>query len=483
MNTNTNLGSMLPLNCDLDKIAVIDLSKSAHSYSFKDIDQKSNAVARGLLLKNIKSGDKIAILADNSVDLISTFFGSMRAGIIPVLINTKLSDTQIKNILLDTESKLLFTDQQRKFSITTVNFENDFNNFLDSGDFEIYEPAEKDVAFIIYTSGSSGDPKGSALTHRGHTWAIKRNISYDSKWSHKSISLISAPLYHTNGLTTFEGAFASGATIVLLSKFNPLDCINAIEQYQVTTMFCVPTMMAMIIQEPCVKTSNLNSVKHIRSASSPFNESLLESVKQYFPNSKVLNSYGITEVGPSLFGPHPDGLPRPITSVGYPAQGIEYRLINGILHIKSPSMQISYCNDNTDDSLTEDGFFNTKDLFRIDTDGFYYFLGRVDDMFKCGANRVYPSEVQSIIESHPAVNSSFVIGVPDEIKGFKPYAFVVLKNGRHATQDDIKQHCLINGPAYQHPRQVWIIDQLPLTGSNKVDGQLLKDLAIKNLTN
>jgi acyl-coenzyme A synthetase/AMP-(fatty) acid ligase len=242
-------------------------------------------------------------------------------------------------------------------------------------------------------------------------------------------------------------------------------------------------MMAMVVQEPCVKTANLKSVKHIRSASSPFNENLLESVKQYFPNSKVLNSYGITEVGPSLFGPHPDGLPRPITSVGYPAQGIEYRLIDGILHIKSPSMQISYCNDNTDDNITEDGFFNTKDLFRIDTDGFYYFLGRVDDMFKCGANRVYPSEVQSIIESHPAVNSSFVIGVPDEIKGFKPYAFVVLKTGKHATQDDIKQHCLINGPAYQHPRQVWIIDQLPLTGSNKVDGQLLKDLAIKNLTN
>jgi long-chain acyl-CoA synthetase len=483
MNTNTNLGSILPLNCDLDKIAVIDLSKGSNSYSFKDIDQKSNAVARGLLSKNIKSGDRVAILSDNSINLISTFFGSMRAGIVPVLINTKLTNFQVENILIETKSKILFTDQQSKFNSETINFNNEFEKFLDHGDFKSYEPTDTDVAFIIYTSGSSGDPKSAAITHHGHLWAIKRNISYDSKWSHKSISLISAPLYHTNGLTTFEGAFASGATVVLLPKFNPLNCIKAIEEYKVTTVFCVPTMLSMIIQELCITTSDLTSVKQIRSASSQFNESLLVSIKEYFPNATVLNSYGITEVGPSLFGPHPEGLSRPITSVGYPVDEIKYRLKDNILQIKSPSMQLFNHNDCSNSFFTEDGFFNTNDIFKIDENGFYYFLGRNDDMFKCGANKVYPSEVQAILERHLSVNSSFVIGLPDDIKGFKPYAFVVLKTGKHTTEKELKEHCLSNGPAYLHPRRVWILDELPLTGTNKVNSRLLKDLAITNLAN
>jgi long-chain acyl-CoA synthetase len=480
MNTNTNLGSILPLNCDLDKIAVIDLSKESSSYSFKDIDQKSNAVARGLLLKNIKPGDKVAIFSDNSINLISTFFGSMRAGIIPVLVNTKLTEFQVEKILTETKSKILFTDQQKKFNFETINFNSEFEKFLDYGNFKSYEPTDTDIAFIIYTSGSSGDPKSAVITHRGHLWAIKRNISYDSKWSHKSISLISAPLYHTNGLTTFEGAYSAGATVVLLPKFNPLNCVKAIEKYKVTTVFCVPTMLSMIIEEQHIKIADLTSVKQIRSASSQFNESLLVSIKKYFPNATVLNSYGITEVGPSLFGPHPKGLPRPITSVGYPVDEIKYRLKDSILQIKSPSMQLFYHNDC---GFTEDGFFNTDDIFKIDENGFYYFLGRNDDMFKCGANKVYPLEVQAILERHPSVNSSFVVGLPDDIKGFKPYAFVVLKTGEHTTEKELKEHCLSNGPAYLHPRKIWVLDELPLTGTNKVNSRLLKDLAITNLAN
>lgn len=482
MKQNNNLGNILPLNCDLNKIAVIDLSKEPQSYSFRQIDQRSNAVARGLMLKNIKVGDRISILSDNSVNVVSTFFGAMRIGAIPVLINTKLTDSQIENILIETESKLLFIDQNKKFNIQSVDF-NNFEDFLNPGEIDSYIPTDTDIAFIMYTSGSSGAPKGSAITHYGHLWAVKRFVEHDAKWAQKRISLICAPLYHANGLTTFEGSFASGETIILLPKFDSLICIKTIEQYQVNTMFCVPTMMAMMIQDEYIKTADLTSLRHIRSASSHFSKKLLESVKKYFSNAVVLNSYGITEVGPGLFGPHPEGLPRPITSVGYPAQGIEYRIIDGILQIKSPSMMSSYYKKAAEDSLTEDGFFNTKDLFQVDENGFYYFLGRSDDMFKCGANRVYPADVESILDSHPTVNSSVVLGLPDDVKGSKPYAFVVLENGKHASEDELKQYCLANGPAYQHPRRIWFLDQMPLTGTNKVNNNKLKELAIKMLAN
>ena len=120
MQSTTNLGKILPSNCDLDKTAIIDLSSNSQSYSFRQIDQRSDAVARGLLSKQISTGDKISILSDNSASFISTFFGAMRIGAVPVLINTKLSDTQIEKILSETNSKLLFTDQNKKFIIETI---------------------------------------------------------------------------------------------------------------------------------------------------------------------------------------------------------------------------------------------------------------------------------------------------------------------------------------------------------------------------
>lgn len=481
MQLTTNLGKILPSNCDLDKTAIIDLSDDGRSYSFRQIDLRANAVARGLLLEQIEIGDKVSILSNNSVNFISTFFGAMRAGAIPVLINNKLADAQIEKILLETNSKLLFTDQNKKFITKTINFSNDFENFLDFGDIEIYNPLDSDIAFIMYTSGSSGIPKGAMLTHQGHLWSVKRNVNHDTMWSNKRISLISAPLYHANGLTTFEGSFAGGSTIVLMAKFQPADSIKIIERYRVNTLFCIPTMVSMMINEPSIKDANLRSIRHIRSASSHFSEHLLKSVSKYFPNAVVLNSYGITEVGPGLFGKHPNGLNRPITSVGYPAEGIEYKLIDGVLYIKSPSMQKSYYQSSLDNNLTEDGFFNTKDMFRVDENGFYYFLGRSDDMFKCGGNRVYPSEVESLLESHPSVNSSVVLGLDDEIKGTKPYAFVVLHNKNEITEEELRQYCLNNGPAYQHPRRIWFLDQLPLNGANKIDKKELKRRAIENL--
>jgi len=478
-----NVGNITSPDCDFKKIAIVDLGQNPpRSVSFEEVDELSNAVARGLLLKKICIGDRVAILSDNSIDLISVFFGAMRLGAIPILINTKLTNLQIQDILIESESKILFTDQLDNFNLETIHFEFNFKNFLDFGEFNTYDPTESDIAFILYTSGSYGNPKGALITHKAHLWSIERNVKYDQKWSSKRISLISAPLYHANGLTTFEGSFAGQATIVLLPHFDSLSCIKSIETYRVNTMYCVPTMLAMMIQEDYIKKADLSCLRQIRSASSHFSQKMSNSVKEYFPNAHVLNSYGITEVGPSLFGPHPDMIPRPITSVGYPAEGIEYRLVDNILQIKSPSMMTSYHKKSINESFTDDGFFITRDRFRIDDAGFYYFLGRSDDMFKCGGNSVYPSQVEEILENHPAVISAFVLGLEDDIKGHKPYAFVVVKKDTVVSENELKQYVLDQCPAYQHPRRIWFLDQMPLAGTNKIDKQKLENLALKNLS-
>jgi acyl-coenzyme A synthetase/AMP-(fatty) acid ligase len=316
------------------------------------------------------------------------------------------------------------------------------------------------------------------LTHKNHLWAISRNIKNDLKWADRRISLISAPLYHTNGITTFEGSFARQSTVVLLPKFDPIKCIQAIEAYQINILFCIPTMLSMMIQQEYIKTADLSSVQQIRSASSHLSNSLVTLIKQYFPKATIRNSYGLTEVGPALFGPHPTGIPIPSTSVGYPIQGIEYRIVNEILEIKSPSMMKSY-KDGNQDSITADGYFITKDMFRTDQQGFYYFLGRIDNTFKCGGNSIYPSQVEEILESHPCVVSAVVLGLEDDIKGYKPYAFVIIDKNSTVSEEELKKYVLDRGPAYQHPRKICFIEEFPRVGGIKIDQQKLKQL-LKN---
>ena len=476
-----NLADILDCGQNPNKTAVIDLeSLEAKSYSYKELRDYSNAVAHGLINQGIVLGDKVAIVSDNSVRFLFCLFGIMKIGAVAVLVDNTLNQEQIKIILKDCEARLVFTDTGLDSQTLAVDINLELDNFIKFGDFENYIPTGSDSALILYTSGTTTDPKGALISHAGHGWALERHMGYDTEWGRYRISLISAPLYHANGLSTSEVSLAGGGTIVVLPKFNARRAITAIEEFNINTLFGVPTMFAMMLQEKdLLETCKMNSVRAIRSASSSVSQKLLDGMKQFFPNATFFNAYGITEVGAGLFGPHPDGLDRPSLSVGHPAKGIEYRIVNGILEIKSPSMMTSYSSNAL--PITEDGFFVTNDLFKIDENGFYYFIGRADDMFKCGGKRIYPTEVSSILETHPSVNSSYVISLPDEIKGHKPYAFVVLEKETSVTEKELKDYFLSQGQAYQHPRRIWFLNQLPLTGTNKVDKKYLIKTAMANL--
>lgn len=476
-----NLSDILDRDQDPNKTAVIDLTiNDSKKYTYKEIRDYANAVARGLINNDISKGDSVAVVSDNSVRFLSCFFGIMKAGAVAVLIDNTLNQEQIERVLKESQSKLVFSDVKLNSALPIIDINLEFNTFINFGDFENYIPNDSDTAFILYTSGTTSDPKGALISHAGHRWALERHMSYDTEWGRLRISLISAPLYHANGLSTSEVSLAGGGTIVVLPKFNSRRAITAIEEFNINTLFGVPTMFAMILQEKdLLEKHNMGSVRAIRSASSNVSQKLSDNVKQFFPNATFFNAYGITEVGAGLFGPHPDGLDRPQLSVGYPANGIEYRIIDGILQIKSPSMMTSYSNNTL--PITEDGFFITNDLFKTDKEGFYYFVGRADDMFKCGGKRIYPTEVVSILETHPSVNSAYVISLPDEIKGHKPYAFVVLERGQSIAEKELIDYFLERGQAYQHPRKIWFLDQLPLTGTNKVNKKMLIKIAETNL--
>ena len=337
---------------------------------------------------------------------------------------------------------------------------------------------------FLYTSGSTGTPKGVVLSHQSHLWVVETRLAPGLD---RHRYLIAAPLYHMNALALSKLACAAHATIVLLPQFTARAYIEAIERYRCTWLTAVPPMIAMMLREQeLLARTDLSSVEFIRMGSAPVSQSLMEAIRRALPQAAVTNAYGTTEAGPVVFGPHPKGLPQPEMSVGYPHPKVELRLVDGdnrdaeqgVLEMKCPAVMNGYHNrPDVRPPFTADGFYVTGDVFRRDGDGFHYFVGRTDDMFVSGGENIYPADVERMLERHPDIAQAAVVPIDDEIKGQKPVAFVVRKAGHAPSEDEIKRFALANAPAYQHPRFVWFVDELPLASTNKVDRAALRRLA------
>ena len=264
--------------------------------------------------------------------------------------------------------------------------------------------------------------------------------------------------------------------------FNAKKYIVAIKKYRPTRITLIAPMISMILQEKELLNSiDLSSVIKVVLTSSHAPRKLQEEITRYFKNVKVIeNPYGMTETGPLFSQSHPLNIPKPPMSVGYPLPMVQARLDeNNVLQVKSPTLLNNYHNrpDLFNDSITDDGFFITGDIFSVNKYGFYFYQGRADDMFKSGGEKIYPSEIEPVIERHPDVALSSVVGLPDDIKGHKPYAFVELKPGCVSDSTTIKDFIVKNVATYQIPRNVWILDQLPRTNIGKIDKRKLVEMA------
>jgi long-chain acyl-CoA synthetase len=492
-----NLGDLIRRDRDLSKIAVIDLDgEVAREVSYAHLDAIANGVARALCRRGLARGDRVAILSANRAEYLAAYYGIMRAGLVAVPVSFKFPRSTIHFILRDAGAKLVFCDRSRAEDcppdIASVHFGNDgdhgFDRFLDGGAFDAVVPRAREPAMFLYTSGSTGMPKGVVLSHQSHIWVVETRLT-DDLARHRY--LIAAPLYHMNALALAKLACAAHATIVLLPQFAAPAYIDAIGRYRCTWLTAVPPMIAMMLREKgLIARTDLSSVEFIRMGSAPVSQSLMEAIRRALPHVSVTNAYGTTEAGPVVFGPHPRGLPQPDMSVGYPHPQVELRLVDGdnrdaqqgVLEMKCPALMNGYHNrPDVKPPFTADGFHVTGDVFRRDADGFHYFVGRSDDMFVSGGENIYPSDVERMLERHPDIAQAAVVPIDDDIKGQKPVAFVVSKPGRTPSADEIKRFALANAPAYAHPRFVWFVDELPLAATNKIDRALLHGLAHERL--
>jgi acyl-CoA synthetase (AMP-forming)/AMP-acid ligase II len=296
------------------------------------------------------------------------------------------------------------------------------------------------------------------------------------------VILVAAPLYHKNALNAIKQGLTAGAMLPLLPQFNVERYIDAIGRYRATVISGVPTMMSMVLgRKDLLARTDTSAVRTIMMGSAPSSPQLLDQLRASFPNAEPLVVYGVTEGGPVPLGPHPEGKARPAGSIGVPYAGTEARLIGGQhddegeLIVRNPGVLLAYHNlpEETAKRI-KDGWYHSGDICRRDPAGFYYFLGRTDDMFVCGGENMFPIEVEQLLERHAAVHQAYVMPFEHEMKGQVPYAFVVPRAGARVTEDDLKQFALANGPAYMHPRRVFFLEHLPLAGTNKIDQTQLR---------
>ncbi len=463
---------------------------SVRHHTLAECHDTADAVARGLIARGLEPGARIAIAAANGARFLLAFLGIMRAGFCAVPVNFRLGPAAREHVFRDSGVVLALADADRTAMvpegtpILRLDDDAQWDALCRPGPFTPQPMAPRDFANILYTSGSTGRPKGVPITHGGFLYALHgAGAAMPQPWDARV--LVAAPLYHMNALFWTELALLSGASVVLMSGFDARAYLTAAAEERCTHLSGVPTMIALALRETdLLERLDLSCVQAINVGSAPLSAEMMGEFRRAFPAAAISNGYGTTESGPLAFRPHPDGRPTPWPSLGVASDRVELRLVGGpsadegTLWVRSPVVTPGYLNlpEKTAERI-RDGWYDTGDVMRRDGEGFYYFVGRADDMFTCGGENVYPGEVEALLEAHPAIAQAAVVPVPDRIKGNLPAAFVVPSPGAALDADMVKAHALAHGPAYQHPRFVVIVEALPLSGTNKIDRKPLAEQA------
>ncbi|WP_028923888.1 class I adenylate-forming enzyme family protein [Pseudonocardia acaciae] len=490
-----NLGDVVAAHDeDSSTVAVVDLRNPEEpvQVTHRDLARMAGGVAAHLAGRGLRPGERVGILALNRVEYLAAYFGAMLAGGVAVPLSIKLPAESLAYIIDDAGLRLAFVDAGRRHlvppGLDVVDFDDPgpdgFAASVVAQEFAAVEPPDGAEAELLYTSGSSGRPKGVSLTHAGQLWALRTMAATRPAQRHTQI--LAQPLFHMNGLVTVALALLSADTVILQPAFAAGPYAAAIEHYAVDTVAAVPTMWVRTLREAEAGRADLSSVRTLTLGSAPTSDELIARTRALLPECRVSLSYGTTEAGPAVFGPHPDGLPTPPRALGYPLPGSDLRLVDGpspdegVLLMRNPAVMRGYHNlPERTSAVVRDDWYTSGDVMRRDEDGFYTFVGRADDMFVCAGENIYPGEVERLLERNPAVHQAAVVSLPDPERGRIPVAFVVPVDDRPLDAASVKEHALRHGAPHLHPRRVSFRPDLPLAGTNKTDRNALAQLAIE----
>lgn len=484
-------------------IAFIDLyGGRERQQTYGELDERATKVANALLRSRLPPGTRVLLALPGRVEFIEAWLGCMRGGFVPVPVNPRLSPTTFAHIARDCDaiavigqpddvSFLAFDAIDHPFAkrIAVGAIHPgwlDYESLLAAQDGERPSVRIEDGAHcaIMYTSGSSGLPKGVPLTHDGQMWWLNRAHELYPGHSEQR-SLVAVPLFHKNAMAAaIKPRLRSGGSVVLMPQFVPAQYLTVLSKYDCTHATGVPAMFAVLLQETALLRSlQFPRLESLSVGSAPVHEELLSRAQQAF-GVPLVQGYGLTEGGPTFTGPPLDGRPVPPGSIGVPWPQTHMRLVAadgsdaeslGELWVRNPGVTPGYLNlAQVNAQRFVDGWLRTGDLFFRDADGFLFFRGRTDDMFICGGENIYPKEVENLLMQHAEVVQACVVPLEHETKGEAPVAMVVLKQGAHVTEAALKRFCLDRAPAVTHPRRIAIVEELPVHGPGKVDTRTVK---------
>ena len=441
---------------------IIDLGTNPPGmYTADQLTARVDNIAQRL---NFAPKTTVGLMGVNNIDYITLFLAIQKANCVVVPLNYKLPSKTLHSQIELAGIQFVVSDLEYLDKIEGV-AKSSINMFLSGLSQAPAKPlptlSPDRTLYSLFTSGSTGSPKLISYSHRDRLKVLSKNLN-----KAHTRTLCVSPFYHIAGINWLEKNLLQSSDIFLLPTFDAERFLKTVAAHNITHLSMVAPVMMMLLQEKDLLASfDLSSVTNIALTSSAMNIKALRDIKNYFPNATVINPYGLTEMPMGVFGAHPDNLPRPEFSVGYPLAGIDTKLIDGVLHIKSNQLASSIKNSNTE-------YYNTRDMFRVDDNGFYFYQGRADSMFKVGGESVYPEQIESVLNSHPSVIESAAVGKPDDVKGFKPQAFVTVN--RDISEQELKTWCADKLAPYQIPKTISIIDAMPKTAIGKIDYNELK---------
>jgi len=453
-----------------DRIALVSV-ENGQRISYAELDARAERAA-ATLRSILQPGDRFGILAYNCVEFLELFFAAGRAGVIVVPLSTRATVHELEHIARDCGMKALFcgdefaqiSSELRVASCESISARR--NGPRNS------QPATrnpKDTYCLLYTSGTTGKPKGVMIPKRqlywnGYNTVINWGLREDD------VSPIFTPLYHAGGLAAFcIPIFCAGGTIVLHKSFDESEVWRTIEKERCTVVLGVPTIWKLLMDAPEFASVDLSHVRWLISGGAPLPQSLIDAYQKRGVVFK--QGYGMTEVGVNCFTMTVEDSFRKPGSIGKPMLFTEVRLEDmdgdvGEMWIRGPHVSNGYWNNDeaTRASYREDGFFRTGDLARRDDDGFFYIAGRRKEMFITGGVNVYPAEIEAELVAHPSVSDAAVIAIPDDTWGEVGVAFVV----GSVSADDLTQYLTMRIAKYKVPKRFVFVDALPRTAYGKV---------------
>jgi long-chain acyl-CoA synthetase len=465
------------------------LDDAAFNYGL--LDQASARVSAMLKSKGVEPGDRVGIMLPNVPYFPAVYYGVLRAGAVVVPMNVLLKGREVGYYLSDAGAKILFAwhgfvdaaqagaDEAGGVEIVPVKpGEIEGLIFAHEPDDSVAEKEGDDTAVILYTSGTTGKPKGAELTHAN----LRRNVDCAVNLFDLGVGDVifaGLPLFHSFGQTcTMNAAVRGGATITLLPRFDPGAALEIMQRDKCTVFEGVPTMYGALLNHPDCADYDVSTLRVCASGGASMPVEVMRGFEQAF-SCKVLEGYGLSETSPVASFNHSDRERKP-GSIGTPLVGVQMKVADdareevatgeiGEILIKGHNVMKGYWNkpEATAEAI-KDGWFATGDMAKVDEDGYFFIVDRKKELIIRGGYNVYPREVEEILYEHPAVREAAVVGVPHAELGEEVGAAVALKDGAEVDADELQAFVKEHVASYKYPRKIWFVDELPKGPTGKI---------------